>query len=158
MNVLDVGASCPYLAKCLIDLGCNAMAIEAAPGAPQYAAALSVPLLHCDFEEWTPPEELLGSFNLVTMIHVFEHIYKPADAFRKVRRLLTPDGALFIRMPDHRVRGIERDLTPGHYTIHPYIHTLTSILQLCAETGTFAVEEQWALEPGQRDLLLRPLP
>ena len=44
----------------------------------------------------------------------------------------TEPTVVFIRSPDHSVTGYERDLTPGHYTIHPFFHSITSILECCA--------------------------
>lgn len=151
---LDVGSAYPWLAHTLTKLGCMAWGVEPGPGAERWHQELDVGLIQFDFEGWEPPED---RWQLVTFIHSFEHCYRPLDALRKVRRLLRDDGALFIRLPDHHVAGYERDLTPGHYTIHPHFHTLTSVLQACAETQAFRICGNWPLVPGQRDLLLRPV-
>jgi SAM-dependent methyltransferase len=152
---LDVGANYPWLAKCLRDLGCAAVAMDGSQDSHLYAAELGVAHLLSDFEEYD--DEGGGGLSLITLVHAFEHLYEPIAALRKLRRLIAADGAVFIRMPDHRVPGFERDLTEGHYSIHPFFHTLTSVLQACVETKTFVVTEQYPLTPGQRDLVLRPL-
>lgn len=150
---LDVGSHYPWLAKTLRDLGCDARALDGSPDSAGFAAELGVPHTLADFEAW----EADGAYRLVTMIHVFEHMERPLEALRKLRWIVARDGAVFLRLPDHAVPGFERDLTPGHYRIHPMFHTLTSVLQACAETDTFEVVREQALVPGQRDLLLRPL-
>jgi len=162
-KTLDVGAKYPYLAHCLRELGCDAFAMDNIDIVPEYARALAVPMLMADFEavtdaqirEWTAIEK----FGLITLIHVFEHMYDPLAALRKLRRLVADDGVLFIRLPDHRVAGFERDLTPGHYTIHPYFHAMGSMLELLVRGGDlFAIAHTSAMEgAGQRDLVLRPL-
>ena len=43
--------------------------------------------------------ELDGTFDLVTLHHVFEHISEPADAMRDIKRILAHAGTLLIRMP-----------------------------------------------------------
>ena len=120
-------------------------------------------MLMADFEaisptqirDWTASER----FRLITLVHVFEHMYDPLGALRKLRGLVADDGYLFIRSPDHRVSGFERDLTPGHYTIHPYFHALGSLLELLVQGGDlFTLERASATEGfGQRDFILRPL-
>ena len=63
---------------------------------PEYSRALGVPMLMADFEaitdaqirEWTATER----FALITMVHVFEHMYDPLAALAKLRRLVADDG------------------------------------------------------------------
>ena len=148
-DTLDVGCSYPYLAHCLTKRGCRAYAIDG----EKVPHDLDVGSMVHDFER----EKIIGEYKLITMIHNWEHMYRPLDAMRKLNSLLAPGGKLFIRMPDHNVPGIERDMTPGHFTIHPFVHTLSSILQCCAETGCFEVESYVQMQPGQADIVLSPL-
>jgi glycosyltransferase involved in cell wall biosynthesis/2-polyprenyl-3-methyl-5-hydroxy-6-metoxy-1,4-benzoquinol methylase len=162
-KTLDIGSKYPYLAHCLRNLGCEVFGMDNIDVVPEYSRALGVPLLMADFEaiteaqirEWTATER----FRLITLIHVFEHMYDPLAALRKLRRLVADDGVLFIRLPDHRVTGFERDLTPGHYTIHPFYHTLASVLELLVQgRDLFTVAHTYAADgAGQRDVVLRPL-
>jgi glycosyltransferase involved in cell wall biosynthesis/ADP-heptose:LPS heptosyltransferase len=162
-RTLDVGSKYPYLAHCLRDLGCEAFGMDNIEIVPEYARALGVPMLMADFEaiteaqirEWTATER----FALITLIHVFEHMYDPLAALAKLRRLVADDGRLFIRLPDHGVSGFERDLTPGHFTIHPYFHALPSLLELLVQgRDLFAIERTSTLDgAGQRDVVLKPL-
>ena len=152
---LDIGASYPILAHYLEELGCVATAID-----PDEEIlkdhGLRVLCWRMDFETQTPPLSEYP-YRLVSFVHSFEHIYDPLAAFHRLRHLIADDGALFIRMPDNQVEGYERDLTPGHFTIHPYFHALSSIAQICAQTNTFFIEQSYELKPGQRDMILRPI-
>lgn len=159
---LDIGAAYPVLARSLRDVGAVdvPVAIDPDPKLVTWARELDVSNFVLDFEAWDVDADPVPfpRFDLITMIHSFEHMYDPRAAFHKLRSLIAKDGVLFIRMPDHRVPGIERDLNPNHYLIHPFVHTFTSILQACAELGdAFTVAERIPLRPGQSDLILRPM-
>jgi Methyltransferase domain len=148
--VVDIGCAYPYLLRCMRDRhGCRVVGLDGDA------------LIHNDLDVLVMPFDLdrddpLPVANALVMIHAFEHVYDPIAGFRKLRSMVADDGGFFLRMPDSQVAGIERDLTPGHYTIHPFVHSLTTIAQLCAQTETFVIEQTWPLEPGQRDLILRP--
>jgi glycosyltransferase involved in cell wall biosynthesis/ADP-heptose:LPS heptosyltransferase len=162
-KTLDIGSKYPYLAHCLQTFGCEAYGMDNIAVMPKYSLDLGVPMLMADFEattedqirEWTRD----GRFSLITLVHVFEHMYDPLGALRKLRRLIADDGVIFLRLPDHGVSGFERDLTPGHYTIHPFFHCLSSLLELLVRgQDLFTVRQTYALNgAGQRDLFLKPL-
>lgn len=48
---------------------------------------------------WEDAEYPPGSFDVVTMWHVFEHLYDPKDALSRLRRMLKPDGVLILGVP-----------------------------------------------------------
>jgi ADP-heptose:LPS heptosyltransferase len=131
---------------------------------PEYARSLEVPMLLGDFET-IPAAEVLAQtrsrepFRLITMVHVFEHMYAPEACLKKLRELVGDEGRVFLRLPDHGVAGFERDLTPGHYTIHPFFYSLESLLELLVrKRDLFTIERTYALEgAGQRDVILRPI-
>ncbi len=153
-HTLDIGAKHPVLASALADRGCVAFAIDGVMPSPE-------PGVICDQQDFETfaPTDAAGKYRLITMIHVFEHMYDPLAALRKLRALVEEDGRVFLRLPDHRVPGIERDLTAHHFTIHPYVHCLTSLLEALAQVGDcFEIESTGHMNGfGQRDLVLRPI-
>jgi hypothetical protein len=149
-KTLDIGSKHPVLAHYLSTHGCEAWAMDAE--VPQ--DWLGVRGFSGDFEA----DFILGEYDLVTFIHVWEHAYHPAATMTKMRGLMRDEHSrLFLRIPDSNVEGIERDYIPERYSIHPYIHSLSSIAQLCAQTDAFVIEHTYALLPGQRDMVLRPI-
>lgn len=152
---LDIGAAYPWLAHSLGKSGCNAFAID---GEPHEFAEMECTTIKGDFEEYDFEEMEDCTYDLITAVHVFEHLYDPVLALRKMRTLLRPGGFVFLRLPDHGVPGFERDLGEGHYTIHPFYHSLDSLLQIMVELGD-AFEVAWTspVPPGQRDIVLRPI-
>lgn len=157
-KVLDIGSKYPYLAYCFKNLGCDAYGLDNISIVPEYSKLLNVPMLLVDFESTTNShiKEQAGveNFDLITMVHVFEHMYYPRKILQRLRSLLKPSGYLYIRSPDHTVSGYERDLTAGHYTIHPFFYSRTSYFKLLE--NLFTIEYQNPLIGfGQRDLILK---
>jgi len=162
-KTLDIGSKYPFLAHCLKELGCDAYGMDNIDIVPDYARALEVPMLMADFEEisdaqireWTKTDK----FSLITLVHVFEHMYQPLETLRKLRKLITDDGTLFLRLPDHGVTGFEANLTPGHYTIHPFLYSFPALLELLVQTeDLFTVQLTYPINgAGQRDVMLKPI-
>ncbi len=148
---LDIGAALPVLSTYLRDAHqCVAIAID---GETVHPSVMQINFEACAAEYLCPP----GPFRLISLVHSFEHLYDPLAALYKLLRIIADDGVLFIRSPDHSVPGFERDLTDGHYQIHPFFHCLDSILEALAQTRTFMVFETYPIQPGQRDFFMRPI-
>jgi SAM-dependent methyltransferase len=49
--------------------------------------------------EETLPRLADGSFDIVLMVSVLEHLWEPLDALRQCRRLLRPEGSLVLNVP-----------------------------------------------------------
>jgi len=157
-NTLDIGCAYPWLAHSLYRLGCRAHGMEPGKQVEQWCSELNVKHEPCDFDDAEHNAILLGEeFHLITMVHVFEHMYDPLAALNKLRSLIHDDGVVYLRMPAHDVAGFERDLTEGHYTIHPFFHCYDSVMEAIVQTGLFTVESTYAVPPGCRDFILRPI-
>lgn len=164
---LDIGSKYPYLAHCLKKFhGCTSFGNDAISSAAAYANELKVGMFFADFEESDLSEfvtdyigiESLRRYQLITMVHVFEHMHNPIFAMRRLRQLVADDGYVFIRMPDTAVAGHERDFSEHHYAIHPFFHCLSSITEILVQAGNlFTIAETYTMEPGQRDYILRPI-
>jgi ADP-heptose:LPS heptosyltransferase/glycosyltransferase involved in cell wall biosynthesis len=163
IKTLDIGSKYPYLAHCFKNRGCEAYGMDNIEIVPEYSKELDVPMLMADFEQiseetitdWTKTNK----FDLITMIHCFEHMYNPLETLKKLKKLLTDDGILFLRLPQHNVSGFERDLTSGHFTIHPFFHSFSSILELLVQAqDQFTIEWYGPMDgAGQGDIVLKPL-
>jgi hypothetical protein len=151
-RTLDVGSKHPVLAGFLAtNHGCEAWAIDAEV---ETSGQNVVSMLRGDFER----DPIEGPFDLVTFVHVWEHAYDPIKTMTKMRGLMRDENSrLFIRMPDSNVPGIERDFLPERYAIHPFVWSLSALAECCARTNAFTIEFTYALEPGQRDSVLKPI-
>ena len=47
-------------------------------------------------------DEVRGKYDLITMIHILEHLNKPKEMLRKVKDRLSPGGVLLIEVPNRR--------------------------------------------------------
>jgi SAM-dependent methyltransferase len=54
-----------------------------------------------------PVEHVLGSFDVITMVHVLEHIIDPVAVLKTVREKLAPGGLLLIEVPHHSANPFE---------------------------------------------------
>jgi ADP-heptose:LPS heptosyltransferase/glycosyltransferase involved in cell wall biosynthesis len=110
-----------------------------------------------DFEAWAPAHDDL--FDLITLVHVFEHFYDPVAAIRKLRSIVAEDGRVFIRIPDSDVAGRDQHLTPDHFKIHPFMYCRAALLELLAQTrDCFELESASPMGgAGQSDFVLRPI-
>lgn len=163
----DIGSKYPYLGYCLQTLGSvRSLGIDGIPEVKDFGHELKVSMIEGDFENepqtWKyhlHAEHLIKhKFDLVTLVHCIEHFYDPLDTLLKIRSRMVSNGTLFIRCPDHQVKGIERDWTHGHYSIHPVVWCEQAMYEALYQLGAcFVVQETYTIVPGQRDYILKAI-
>ena len=101
-RLLDVGSGSGNLLILAEKLGWQATGVDFDPQAVATATAKGL-LVHCgSLEEQSFAD---GSFDLITMTHVIEHLDDPVRTLRECRRVLAPDGALLVSTPNVRSWG-----------------------------------------------------
>jgi ADP-heptose:LPS heptosyltransferase/glycosyltransferase involved in cell wall biosynthesis len=96
-------------------------------------------------------------FDLITFVHTFQKIPAVALNLKKLRSWLNPGGHIFIRMPDFKVKGYERDLTATHYAVANCFWSLDGFLELLSNNPYFTIAQTYEVGPGQRDYILKPI-
>ncbi len=134
-EILDIGcAQGQYLAY-VASLGWRGAGVELDPVSAQYAAeqlGITVRAGPAEVELGYWPD---GSFDVVTLWHVLEHLYDPARVLREVRRVLKPGGTLLLEVPNYaslwsRVfGGLWFALEPPYHRFHYQPDTLERALQ-----------------------------
>lgn len=153
-RVLDCGAKYSWIGKCFKDLGCDVTAIDGIPEVVRYSEELGIKGVQYNIDEECDVVQALGNFDFILLIHVLEHIYTPLEVMKKLRNLLKVGDKMFVRSPDHEVEGYERDLTPHHFTIHPFYYHLESVERLLKVTETFKILHTYEMKgAGQRDYI-----
>ena len=100
-RVLDVGCNLGSFLAALRDrTGCSVAGLEPAPTPAKYAREH----FHLDVREACLDEVAdsiaPGSFDLITLWHVLEHLWAPRRDLRIVRSLLKPGGTLIVEVPN----------------------------------------------------------
>jgi len=162
-RVLDVGCGEAVLAKSLAELGCEAIGLDVDARTTERGNALGIPIIVGDVLQLERRQILGigvgGRFRLITLVHVFDRFADPAAALRSLRELVSDDGRVFLRLPDHAVNGSDRYMQRAHLEVAPLMHTFPGLLELCVQTADqFSIERTFTLDgAGQRDVVLRPV-
>ena len=99
-RLLDVGTHCGFFLRKARGMGWRLAGVEPSPIGAQlarefYGLDVHAATLHgAGFPD--------GSFDLVTMVDVFEHVGEPLVVLSEVRRILRDDGLLFLKVPNGR--------------------------------------------------------
>ncbi|MEW6009462.1 MAG: methyltransferase domain-containing protein [Candidatus Omnitrophota bacterium] len=97
-NFLDVGTNMGFFLRNALGRSWNLYGVEPSPSLSAIARRylnlnVKTALLEdADFED--------SFFDVITLIDVFEHLYEPAGVLKEVRRILKPDGIVFIKVPN----------------------------------------------------------
>jgi len=100
-----------------------------------------------------PVEDVPGSFDVITMVHVLEHIVDPIAVLATLRGRLSPGGLLLIEVPHHPANPFEL-LIADHRTHF----TADSLRRALAAAGfeVVSVAEGWI--PKELSIVARPAP
>src|SRR3990167_1517512 len=96
-------------------------------------------------------DKLDKRFNIITLIHVFEHLTNPADWLENLKRLLTEDGIVIIQVPDPKTNPYNL-LVADHCS-----HFLMSDLINIAERANYDVitySDKWVAR--ELSIVIRP--
>lgn len=87
-----------------------------------------------------PIEAVPGTFDVITMIHVLEHIVDPVDVLATLRSKLGPGGLLLIEVPHHPANAFELLIADhrSHFTADSLVRALTA-----AGYEIVSVAEDW---------------
>ena len=108
--LLEVGCSLGHTLEAARRLGLPATGIDLNPEVIELCREKGLDAQVADLDQPLPFAN--GSFRMVVLKHVLEHVPNPRPALAEVRRVLEPDGAVFIALPNlafWRARS-----NPGH--------------------------------------------
>lgn len=151
-TVMDVGCKYPYFLSILKD-DAEVIGIDNIPEIHKYGKELGVSVIEEDFESFNT-HLYQNKYDLITLIHTFEHFYEPVRVMKSLIDCLSDRGVIFIRIPNIDVPGIARDFTEHHAKIHPFIFSTQAMYMLVEKLGCeiFRVDN---IEPGQSDFYIR---
>ncbi len=135
--LLDIGCSCGFLLKVAGDAGWAASGTDISEREIAYARTrYRVNAVQAQFPESLPFES--GTFDVITMFDVLEHLVDPTAGLRECRRLLADGGLLVVGTPDfgHR-RAVREGRNWGHLKPpeHLFYFTTEALAGLTRQAG-----------------------
>lgn len=96
-RVLDIGCGAGAFLHRLRELGWETHGIEPDADASEAARKLGLDVRTGTLEQASFRDE---HFNVVTALHVLEHVHEPGAFMQEVRRVLKPGGLLYVEVPN----------------------------------------------------------
>src|SRR5262249_19635704 len=161
-RVLDVGASSGYLSRPLRDQGNTIVGLELQAGAAREAEPYCEQVLVGDVETMALPLEP-GSFDVVLLGDVLEHLRDPVAALARLRPLLRPGGRLVLSTPNVANWAIRLSLLGGRWRYtdrgildrtHSRLFTRATLREALVHAGYEVERIDFSVPvPGDSDLL-----
>lgn len=99
LRMLDIGCGTGYFLQAAKERGWHVRGIEKNSAARESAIARTGAVIEDENGLWNLEE---GTFEVVTLWHVLEHIEKLNETLEKLQDILKPDGVAVIALPNHR--------------------------------------------------------
>lgn len=131
--VLEIGCGAgENLARLKQEVGCRLLGLEPSLRQAQRAAeAYGVDVVQTTWEE----AEVLQPPNLIVMTHVLEHFHNPRGVLEKCHRVLTPEGRVYIEVPNILNPNPRKNLRTWLAPEHLYYFSARTLSRLLQETG-----------------------
>lgn len=96
------------------------------------------------------PDMVPGRFDLITMIHLLEHIKCPSEFLMKLANKLEPDGILVLQLPDYTSNPF--DLVIADHATHFTVQTISRLIQ---NLGFEIINNAFELIPKETTIIAR---
>jgi 2-polyprenyl-3-methyl-5-hydroxy-6-metoxy-1,4-benzoquinol methylase len=125
LNICEIGCGNGNTLKELASLDNRVIGVEPDEKARTVAQNSGIEVLSGTAENL--PEALsAGSYDLVIMNHVFEHVYDPLSALRNAGKLLSPKGILVVEVPNCESLGLKSSgIAWVHLDVPRHLHFFT---------------------------------
>jgi len=99
-SVLEIGPASGYLSRCFVDAGCRVTGIEADPEAASRADHPDIQFIYGSVEEEEVLRQIRGTFDVVVLADVLEHLRWPEQTLMRIRSFLNPGGYIVVSVPN----------------------------------------------------------
>ena len=145
-RLLDIGAGRGEFLRAAVDDGWEAVGIEPSPQFAKHAAqhsgvaVIPKPIAQCDFEP--------GTFDVVLLSGVLEHLYHPDDTIREIARVLRKGGALFLDVPNEaglyfRAGNFYQHLRGRNWVVNLAHFSTVSRVRIYPAVSQISAREAW---------------
>jgi len=91
-------------------------------------------------------EKFGKKFDVITLFHVFEHLFNPREWLTTFANYIKEDGMLFIEVPNANDALLSLYESPAfadftYWSAHLYLYTKESLIKIINDNGCFEIEE-----------------
>jgi SAM-dependent methyltransferase len=137
-SLLDVGSGLGVFPARMKETGWDVTALDPDPRAVEHTrTVVGVETVCADFMQ----ADELGSFDLVSLNKVLEHVADPAAMLRRAGRFMAPSGAVYLELPDGEAAALDPDggNREEFFIEHLHVFSMASLCRLSVRAG-FTVE------------------
>jgi 2-polyprenyl-3-methyl-5-hydroxy-6-metoxy-1,4-benzoquinol methylase len=167
-DVLEIGCATGYMSRILSEQQqCRVTGFEINPVAAEEARPFLKQLVVGNVEDAADREQITGSYDVILIADVLEHLAWPEEPLRNLRRHLRPSGRLIVSLPNVAHWSVRRALLRGRWQLterglmdrtHLRWYTRKTALALIEGTGyhpvahyaSYAFPGHWRLGIGPR--------
>ena len=167
MRVLDVACSRGYLGKLIKERGNYVAGVDVSNTAADIAREVLDEVYVFDIQGDWPSELINGSYDLVVLAAIIEHVFDPVQLLKKTATVLKPDGKIILTTPNFfswrnrltflfgQFRYTEQgDFDFGHIRWFDYRY----LKEVLADSGFKITEEAHYFFPGKLTKVLKYWP
>ncbi|MFC2161470.1 class I SAM-dependent methyltransferase [Acidobacteriota bacterium] len=142
-NLIDVGCGPGFFLKAAEEWGWQTKGVEISKVAADYAnKVVHVDVYNGRLEDAELPS---GSFNVVTLLDVIEHLENPKQTLRQIHRILNKGGKIILNTPDYY--SLSRNILKKDWAVlspaeHLYNFSQKTLSQMLSEAGFRVIEIQ----------------
>ena len=146
-QVMDVGSGlCVFLGR-MKKSGWNCTAVDPDPRAIKHALKnVEVNGVCGDFLTINNP----GKFDLVTFNKVLEHVKDPQKMLLKAKQNVSPEGLVYIEVPDGEFAAFEGKNREEFFIDHPHIFSFASLSLMVRGSGLYPIKIERIKEPSTK--------
>jgi len=126
---LDIGGGKGYVASLLEELGCNTIGLDIKPSFVKHMVKLGLPAVLADARR-LPFRS--STFDQVTCFEMIEHVDKPEEVLKEIKRVLKDDGLAVLTTPIVNPINSVIDFARGERT-HISVMRLSELLRIMQE-------------------------
>jgi cyclopropane fatty-acyl-phospholipid synthase-like methyltransferase len=155
-KVLDIGSNSGGLLRYFKEkAGCEVLGIELSSICKEYSENINkVPVFQghvADYISKNPHKK----FDLVLIVHTFEHIPNPLQFLEDMQKLVADNGYVYIELPNSNMKDYElaKPENPLRIPFHSYLYTVDSLNQILEKSGFTIVKNRYWSRHQDRDPL-----
>lgn len=147
IRLLDVGAGLGVFPHAVKQAGWHCTAVDPDPRAAAHMRdQVGVNAVCGDFLQ----VEDLGEFDIVTFNKVLEHVEDPVAMLRRAQRFVTPDGFVYIELPDGEAAAAAGADREEFFVEHLHVFSFVSIAMLADRAGFRPIAIERLQEPSTK--------